>query len=54
MRLIVDLILARSGKWINPYLSMDMYARKLFMKRNAGLMGIIDASRIWAKFDAMR
>lgn len=51
MRIIFDLILSSTGKWINPFLGMEMYARKLFLKRNKGLMGIRDASHIWRKLN---
>lgn len=43
-----------TGRWINPFLSMDLYARKLFLKRNSNLMGFRDASRMWRGFDRMR
>lgn len=54
MRLIYDYVLSSTGKWIDPYLSMDTYARKLFLKRNKWLMGIRDASRMWKGFEKMR
>jgi hypothetical protein len=51
MRIIFDWALSCTGKWINPFLGMDTYARKLFLKRNKTLMGIWDASYIWRKLN---
>lgn len=52
MRVLFDYILSSTGKWIDPFLGMDTYAKKLFLKRNRGLMGIIEASNVWNRLNA--